>query len=362
MRKRMMGLLFAGCLLMTGGISAQAETILMTEEEVDASLSQTVAEMLSGVDLAGTVVLGDYKSLILTKSVEKVTEEDIDAEVAYALSLNPVTLTEGTVQEKDNVTVSYYITCEGEDLYNGSSAETVLTIGEDDMGFDGFDEALTGTAIGETVTFTVEMPEDYSDLGGKSIDCEVKVSSISRSPSEATDLWVQENTSYDSVEEYREGIREELEAEAEAKALSSLSTAAWQAVLDSSEVLEYPETVLNYGKAIYQRYLESYASDADLEPEEYLEEKGISDEVYTEAAESYAESIAKQILVSNAIGEAEGFSTEDDAYAEIYEEYAESLGLTDEELAEQVGEDSIEQIILLDRISSLVVESAEITQ
>lgn len=332
-----------------------------TEEELTEILGKTVEEMLSDVDLSETVTLGTYKGLSLTKETAKVTDEDVDEQVEYALSLYPATLSEGSVQDGDTVNINYYIFCDGEDLYNGSGEEQSIVIGKDELGFDGFDEGLLGASIGDTVTFSLEMPEDYTDLGGKTVDCEVVVNYIKRTPSEITDAWVQENSDYETTEEFREGIRENLTKTKETEAESSLAAEAWQTVVSDSEISEYPENLMDYGKALYQKYLEAYASDADMELEEYLESKDLSEQDYEEAAESYAKNIAGQILVSNAIKEEEGFTEEDEEYQEIFDNYVESSGLDEEEFVEQVGEDSLEQIILLDRISNLILDQAEIS-
>lgn len=332
-----------------------------TDDELTEILGKTVEEMLSDVDLSETVTPGTYKGLELTKEIAEVTDEDVDEQVEYALSLYPATLSRGSVQEGDTVNINYYISCDGEDLYNGSGEEKSIVIGKDELGFDGFDEGLIGASIGDTVTFSLEMPEDYTDLGGKTVDCEVVINYIQRSPSEITEAWVQENSDYETVEEFREGIREGLTETAETEAESTLAADAWQTVVSDSEISEYPENLMDYGKALYQKYLEAYASDADMELDEYLESKNLSAEDYEEAADNYAKNIAGQILVSNAIKEAEGFTKDDEEYQEIYQKYVDNSGLEEEEFVEQVGEDSLEQIILLDRISSLILENAVIS-
>ena len=109
-------------------------------------------------------------------------------------------------------------------------------------GDDGFEDGLIGAKKGETRNLNLTFPENYQeeDLAGQDVVFTVKINAIKTTP-ELTEEWVKENTEYDSVEKYKEGVRKDLEETNSETAKNTALSNAWTTVMDSSEVMKYPQ-------------------------------------------------------------------------------------------------------------------------
>ena len=97
-----------------------------------------------------------------------------------------------------------------------------LTIGSGQF-IEGFEDGLVGTTKGRTVELNLTFPEDYSEeMGGKDVVFTVTINAIKRPATEISDEWVAANSEFKTVDEYREGIRKDLEDYYESQATESL--------------------------------------------------------------------------------------------------------------------------------------------
>ena len=180
------------------------------------------------------VTLGDYKGITLDKEIQQVTDEDVENSISSAL-MATVDDPEATVQEGDTVDIAFVGKVDGEEFEGGSSDSYNLTIGSNTF-IDGFEDGVIGMKQDETKDLNLTFPEDYTEeLAGKDVVFTVTVNAISR-PQELTEAWVQENTDYTTIDEYRQAQREQLEASNEFSAENTLESTALQAVLNNAEI------------------------------------------------------------------------------------------------------------------------------
>lgn len=322
----------------------------------------TTAELMAGIDVEKCVTLGDYKGVTVEKTIQSVTDEDVQNEINNALANYPVEVDQAA-KEGDTVNIDYVGKIDGEEFDGGSDQGADLKLGSGKF-IDGFEDGLIGARKGETRTLNLTFPEDYTqDLAGKAVEFTVTVNAVKEPLSEPTDQWVADNIEgYDNLADYKAGIRSEQEENNEQTAENQVRYAAWTQVIDNCTINEYPETLVEVGKKLYEQQVETYAKYAGMELDAYIESSGLTQEEYQSNMEEYGKNVAAQALVCQAICDKEGFAIGDDDYQKALQDMLTEYGCTEDELIQTYGQDNVEQSIMLNRVSNLILENANVTE
>lgn len=322
----------------------------------------TTAELMAGIDVEKCVTLGDYKGVTVEKTIQSVTDEDVQNEIDNALANYPVEVDQAA-KEGDTVNIDYVGKIDGEEFDGGSDQGADLKLGSGKF-IDGFEDGLIGARKGETRTLNLTYPEDYTqDLAGKAVEFTVTVNAVKEPLSEPTDQWVADNIEgYDNIADYKAGIRSEQEESNEQTAENQVRYAAWTQVIDNCTINEYPETLVEVGKKLYEQQVETYAKYAGMELDAYIESSGLTQEEYQSNMEEYGKNVAAQALVCQAICDKEGFAIGDDDYQKALQDMLTEYGCTEDELIQTYGQDNVEQSIMLNRVSNLILENANVTE
>ena len=322
----------------------------------------TTAELMAGIDVEKCVTLGDYKGVTVEKTIQSVTDEDVQNEIDNALANYPVEVDQAA-KEGDTVNIDYVGKIDGEEFDGGSDQGADLKLGSGKF-IDGFEDGLIGARKGETRTLNLTFPEDYTqDLAGKAVEFTVTVNAVKEPLSEPTDQWVADNIEgYDNIADYKAGIRSEQEESNEQTAENQVRYAAWTQVIDNCTINEYPETLVEVGKKLYKQQVETYAKYAGMELDAYIESSGLTQEEYQSNMEEYGKNVAAQALVCQAICDKEGFAIGDDDYQKALQDMLTEYGCTEDELIQTYGQDNVEQSIMLNRVSNLIMENANVTE
>ena len=322
----------------------------------------TTAELMAGIDVEKCVTLGDYKGVTVEKTIQSVTDEDVQNEIDNALANYPVEVDQAA-KEGDTVNIDYVGKIDGEEFDGGSDQGADLKLGSGKF-IDGFEDGLIGARKGETRTLNLTFPEDYTqDLAGKAVEFTVTVNAVKEPLSEPTDQWVADNIEgYDNIADYKAGICSEQEESNEQTAENQVRYAAWTQVIDNCTINEYPETLVEVGKKLYEQQVETYAKYAGMELDAYIESSGLTQEEYQSNMEEYGKNVAAQALVCQAICDKEGFAIGDDDYQKALQDMLTEYGCTEDELIQTYGQDNVEQSIMLNRVSNLILENANVTE
>lgn len=322
----------------------------------------TTAELMAGIDVEKCVTLGDYKGVTVEKTIQSVTDEDVQNEIDNALANYPVEVDQAA-KVGDTVNIDYVGKIDGEEFDGGSDQGADLKLGSGKF-IDGFEDGLIGARKGETRTLNLTFPEDYTqDLAGKAVEFTVTVNAVKEPLSEPTDQWVADNIEgYDNLADYKAGIRSEQEESNEQTAENQVRYAAWTQVIDNCTINEYPETLVEVGKKLYEQQVETYAKYAGMELDAYIESSGLTQEEYQSNMEEYGKNVAAQALVCQAICDKEGFAIGDDDYQKALQDMLTEYGCTEDELIQTYGQDNVEQSIMLNRVSNLILENANVTE
>ena len=322
-----------------------------TPADTDAGNNQTVTVDADPIDIEGdgegtavlpteaiapkefsvSVKLGTYKGLTAEFEVPPVTDEDIENELKYFLSTVPQKspVTDREVQEGDFVLIDFVGTLDGEVFDGGSATGYELEIGSHTF-IDGFESGLIGKKQGDSVSLDLTFPETYgnADLAGKPVNFLVNVNEIyTYVTPELTDELVAANTSFASIEEYKQAAREEFAKYNEEYADSMAKDDIIKQVIDSSEftgeiaeeIAYEEESALQYYDLIMQQY---YGIDG-LTYFQYT--YGFTEEEYKLFIHEQAEFQVKYVHILDEIVKAEGLSLTEEEKSDNENENLETI-------------------------------------
>ncbi len=184
--------------------------------------------------------LGEYKGLDVQMDSVEVADEEVEAKLKEAQeqkNAREITVEDRAVQDGDIITLNYAGTVDGVAFDGGTAENQQLVIGSHTF-IDNFEEQLIGVEIGGEKDVEVTFPEEYHapDLAGKagSIPCRSSWNEEKQLP-EIDDDFAQDTTEFDTLEEYKNDIKEKLATAKEEQAKSGSRTTLIEQIVESSE-------------------------------------------------------------------------------------------------------------------------------
>lgn len=303
-----------------------------SQDDYDYGSGLTENGFFEGVTALDYVTLPDYRSMELPQDVLAVSDEDLQKKLDSMTSAysSTVQVKDRAVEDGDTVNIDYVGSVDGEEFAGGSTggSGTTVTIGVTSY-IDDFLEQLIGHTPGETFDVNVTFPTPYSnntDLSGKDAVFVTTINYIEESQSpELTDEFVAEHwkdsEGWSTVEEMKDGVREQLKREAVVNYL-------WEQLSSQSKVSEVPQAVSQYHLENMKHYYVLLASQYSMELEDFLSQSvGVEDmDALVEKNQSMVDDNAKSSLILQALCEDMDFSVSEeelDAYIK------DSLDVTD---------------------------------
>lgn len=302
-----------------------------------------IAAKFTGVDAGDSVSFdADYSveecvTLPEYKGIEvdcKVADDEIDSMISADLSSKAKEnqIKEGQCKKGDTVNIDYTGKLDGKEFDGGTAQGQTITLGSSGY-IPGFDDGVIGMKVGETKDLKLKFPDDYGkdELNGKDVVFTVTVNYLSETiVPELNEQFVTENTEYKTVDEYREGKRQELLKDKKAQAAQD----AYGQVEEKATVNYYPESLVNKCKtqldSYYRKYMAPQYGATDFSA--FLSMMNMTEDTYNQSLKQAAEGIAKTQLVTGAIAKEEGIVVSNE---EIQEEIATAVsqsGQSEEEI------------------------------
>ena len=322
----------------------------------------------SGYDLSEYVKTANYKGLEMEKIEVSVSDEEVSTQVEANVEDTKTTeeVKEGTVAKNDTVNIDYEGKIDGETFSGGSAEDTDLTIGSGQF-IDGFEDGLIGKPVGSTQTLNLKFPDDYnsSEVAGKDVVFTVTINHIVKETiPEYNDAWVADNSDVKTTAEYEQQVREELYKEKEEQAKSDAISDLWSQVVESSEVIKYPEDEVNkYVEEIEAQY-QAMADNNGMELKDLWEQYGIeSEEEYNTENKETAQAYVKEQMVMYDIAEKEDLSYTDEEEDELRTQLEDAGYQDDETFVETFGQDMdtyIELALTFNKVGEFIYDNAKV--
>ncbi|MDO5291737.1 MAG: FKBP-type peptidyl-prolyl cis-trans isomerase [bacterium] len=366
MKHKFIWVLTATLLFSTTACSSDKKTADDTaKNEATATVSSTPTEApkTKVTSQYGEVSLGDYKNLQEEKLIYTVTDEDVQNEIS---SLIEDFIKQKEVKRKskegDTVTINFVGTCDGQIIYDYEEEEVDLLIGDNILGKQ-FDKKITGVSAGDTPNFTVNYPESYEDedLAGLTVQYRVTIKKVSEEEvPELTDAFVKKNLDYDSYDDMKTKIKEELESDNVAQSENDLRESLLNQVIQASTVEKYTDELYASCKKTQE---EEYQYSADVFGFDTVEEYYDQNDLTEDKREEELLDFVYRTIIIDAIGVQEGLTVTDEEYKKALKQYVEESGAENEkEFLEVYSENDIKGWILEEKVLNFLEKNATVTE
>ncbi len=312
------------------------------------------------------VELGEYKNLTVKLEKPEVTDEMLDAELTKEQNMNArmVEVTDRAAENGDTVVIDYKGSIDGEYFEGGSAENTHLELGSGKF-IPGFEEQLVGANSDDEVKVEVSFPEDYGseELAGKDAIFEVKIHEIKAKDLPAIDdEFIKDISEFDTVDEYKDNKRKELQEQAEKEYEMKTRELALEQAVDNA-LVDIPAVMVEQEIDHMLRDMEQQISMYGLRLEDYVRMNNSTIDDMREQMRTDAEPRVKTSLVLEAIIAAENLEvSEEDVEAEL-ERFAETEKKPLEEIKKMFefnNFQSIKDYLAPKKAIDLLMETAEI--
>ena len=311
------------------------------------------------------VTLGDYKGIEVEKKTAEVTDEELQAEIDKVRESNSrmITIEDRAVEDGDITTIDFEGFVDGEPFEGGKGEDYPLTIGSHSF-IDNFEEQLIGKKIGEETEVNVTFPEQYQaeELQGKPAVFKVTVKEIKvKELPEVDDDFAQDVSEFDTLAEYKESLKKNLEEKKENEAKRTKEDEAVQKIIDKSK-MDIPEAMID---TQCETMIEEFAqriAQSGLSMDQYLQFSGLTVDGLKEQVRPEALSRIQASLVLEQIAKDENIEvSDDDVNAEI-EKMAASYGMEADKLKEYMGDaekESMKKDLAINKAVELVMSNVK---
>ena len=343
------------------------------EEDIVSSPQIDVTQIEAGkpfiftatVALKPEVKLGKYKGVKVDKADISVTDDEINEVVERERDNNArnIVVEDRPVKDGDMTLIDFEGFVDGVAFEGGKGEDYPLTIGSGAF-IPGFEEQLVGAELGKEVEVNVTFPEDYhsDDLKGKAavFKCTVKEIKEKELP-DVDDEFASEVSEFDTLAEYKESIKKDLEEKKAKEAKDAKEEAAIDAIIEASE-MDIPDAMIETQQKQMVDEFAQRISMQGLSMEQYLQFTGTNYNQMVEQVKPQAEKRIKSRLVLEAVAAAEKLEVTDEEYDKEIEVMAEAYQMDVDKVKEMLGEREAKNIrkdLLVRKAADFVVENAK---
>ncbi|HVR31368.1 MAG TPA: trigger factor [Acidimicrobiia bacterium] len=215
------------------------------------------------------------------------------------------------VENGDFVTLDISAAADGEPVSEASANDLVYEVGSG-LFLDGVDEVLVGVEKGTTFSFDAPLPDGFGESGGRQVTFQITVSNIRiRVRPELTDEWVDEVTEFDTIEQMRSEMREQL-GQMKVKVLANrFRELAIGQLVDAIDI-EVPDAIVRSEMDDILHRFGHRLEQQGVEFADYLEVTGQSQEDFLADATAQAHRGVRTRLLLDAVVDQEGLEVTDD--------------------------------------------------
>lgn len=312
------------------------------------------------------VTLGKYKGIKVDKADLSVTDEEINAEIDRNRDVNSRTIIveDRAVRDGDMTVIDFEGFVDGVAFEGGKGSDYPLTIGSGAF-IPGFEEQLIGAEIGKETEVNVTFPENYQadELAGKAavFKCTVKEIKEKELP---TIEDTAEDLGFDSVDEYKEDIRQKITDRKTEAAKNAKEEAVVDAIIEDAG-MDIPDAMLETQQRQMIDEFSQRIQSQGLSMEQYMQFTGLTQSALLDQVKPQALKRIQSRLVLEAVAKAEGIEASEEDFEEEAKTMGEVYQLDVDKVKEMLGEKGKKQVmedICVKKAVDFVVENAKETK
>ena len=322
---------------------------IVSQPEIDVTQAEPGKAFIFTAEVAvkPEVTLGEYKGVEVPKSETEVTDEDVEAELKKEQEKNSRTISveDRAAQLNDIVTIDFEGSVDGVPFDGGQATEYPLTLGSNTF-IPGFEEQLVGAKVGDDVDVKVTFPEEYQakELAGKEaiFKCAVKKIEAKELP-ELDDDFAKDVSEFDTLAEYKEHVKTNLEDKKANEAKRAKEDAAVDKVIENAQ-MDIPEAML---MTQCRQMLDDFSrrmQSQGLSMDQYFQFTGMTADKMMEDMKPQALKRIQTRLVLEKVAEVENIQPTEEEVNEEISKMAEAYKMEADKLKELLGERELEQM------------------
>ena len=326
------------------------------EEEIVSAPKIDVTQIEAGkpfiftaeVALKPEVTLGKYAGVKVDKVEVEVTEEEVNAQIEQERenSARTITIEDRPVKDGDITTLDFEGFVDGVAFDGGKGTDYPLTIGSGSF-IPGFEEQLVGAEIGKEVEVKVTFPEEYhsTDLAGKDAVFKCTIKSIKEKElPELDDEFASEVSTFDTLAEYKEDVKNTLLVKKQDAAKSAKEEAVIDAVIEDAK-MDIPDAMVETEQ---RQMIDEFAQRLQMQGlsmEQYMQFTGATPQALLEQTKPQALKRIQSRLVLEAVAKAENLAANEEEYEDEIKNMAEKYQMEADKVKELLGEKGKKQVL-----------------
>lgn len=317
------------------------------------------------VELYPEVELGQYKGLEVPELPVVVSEEDVDREIEAVRRRNArkISVEDRPAEKGDTANIDYegFLDAEKTQPFEGGKGENHdLELGSNSF-IPGFEDQVIGMSVDEEKDINLTFPKEYAEnLAGKDVVFHVKVNSIMKQElPELDDDFAQDVSEFDTLAEYRESVRKEIEGRRAEQAKNTFRAAALDKAIENMKA-DTPETMVkSHMESIIRNFAANYGmDDRKMDLQQLASMMGLNEETMNATIRPNAVKETKRELLINAIIEEEKIDPTEEDIAAYLDKLAERVGASVDDIKKYFGPDYIREEYKQEKAVDLIVDSA----
>ena len=310
-----------------------------------------------------TMEIDGYKGIEIEKKSTEVTEELIDEEIEQVRQRNSrlVSVEDRAAENGDTAVIDFEGFVDGVAFEGGKAEGYNLSLGSGNF-IPGFEEQIVGHKAGEEFSISVSFPENYQSDALKGKDAEFKIvlhEVKTRELPEVDDEFVQDVSEKETLEEYREELRETVAKRLKDESEKDVDDQISDKLIELLEG-EIPEAMYENQIKDMIRDFEMRLKSQGLDMQTYMQYMGMDENAVKETYREGAEKRVKLRLALETIAKKENIEVTDADLEEEYSKMAEAYKMDLDKVKEAVPADSLTEDIKVQKALDLVKDSADI--
>lgn len=338
---------------------------LVDRPEVDVtSISKEDGVVIKAICITKPEVeVSNYKGIEVTKTVNDVTDEAVDAEIEKLRQkgMRMITVEDRAAAMGDDVVIDFEGFLDNVAFPGGKAENFNLSLGSGQF-IPGFEEKVAGHNIGEEFDIDVTFPEEYQaeELAGKAVVFKIKLHEIkAKELPEVDDEFVKDTTEFDTVDELKADIKKKLEESEMNRADAEVETKLMDTVIENMTG-EIPEVM-------YEHRIDDMVNDfghrlasQGLNIEMYLQYTGMEMESFRKTFVEQAEKQVKLRLALEKIANVENIVASDEEADAEFAKLAEAYKMEVEKVKAYIAVEDIKKDIAVGKTVDFIKEQAVI--
>ena len=309
------------------------------------------------------VEIKDYVGIEVEKTVEAVTDEDVDKEIELVRERNSreIEVSDRAAEMGDTAVIDFEGFCDGVAFEGGKGTDYALKLGSGSF-IPGFEEQVAGHSIDEEFDVNVTFPTEYhaADLAGKEAVFKVKIHAITKVELPALDDdFAKDVSEFDTFDEYKADIKAKIEKRRESEAERAVEDKLMEALIEKLEA-DIPEPMFVEETENFVRDYDSRLRMQGLDLATYFKYTGLDLDSLRAQMRPQAERQVKGRLALEKIAALESIeATEEDIEAE-FKGIAEAYNIDIAQVKASISAEAIAADMKVKKALDLVKEKANV--